>query len=125
MTEADGDIIGFLGIADDLSEQKAMRANLRDSEARYRAVFENAGDTIFLIREGRFVDCNPATLEMFGRTRDEILGASPEDFSPKRQPDGQTSAARGDCASDRSGRPYCHWCRAIWPPVFLGASRRD
>ena len=94
MTEADGDIIGFLGIADDLSEQKAMRANLRDSEARYRAVFENAGDTIFLIREGRFVDCNPATLEMFGRTRDEILGASPEDFSPKRQPDGQTSAAK-------------------------------
>ncbi|MCP3868749.1 MAG: EAL domain-containing protein [Gammaproteobacteria bacterium] len=94
MTEADGDIIGFLGIADDLSEQKAMRANLRDSEARYRALFENAGDAILLIREGRFVDCNPATLEMFNRPREEIVGASPDDFAAERQPDGQVSAAK-------------------------------
>jgi len=94
MTAPDGDVIGFLGIADDLSEQKAIRANLRDSEARYKTLFEHAGDAIFLMRDGRFVDCNPATLDLFACTREQIIGATPGAFSPPIQPDQQASAEK-------------------------------
>ena len=47
----------------------------RQSEERFRTLFENAGDAILIVQEGRIIDCNARALEVFGcRTRDQILG---------------------------------------------------
>ncbi|MBI1284630.1 MAG: EAL domain-containing protein [Thiobacillus sp.] len=90
----DGRIEGYMGVAADLSAQKQAQADLRDSEARYRTLFQHAGDSIFLMKDDRFVDCNPATLGMFGCTRDQIIGATPYRYSPLYQPDGALSRTR-------------------------------
>ena len=43
--------------------------------------------------ELRFVDCNPATLRMFGcNSKDDVIGQTPMSFSPPVQPDGSDSA---------------------------------
>jgi hypothetical protein len=56
-------------------------------------LFETSEDAIFLMDGVRFVDCNPATLRMFGcKTKQNILGETPVRFSPDRQPDGASSA---------------------------------
>src|SRR6188472_2565117 len=65
--------------------------SLRDSEARYHTLFEGTGDSIFLMRGEQFVDCNPATLKMFGCTREQIIGQPPYRYSPEFQPDGRRS----------------------------------
>jgi len=67
---------------------------LRDSELKFRTLFENANDAIFLMEEDRFIDCNRKTLEMFGCTREQIIGQPPYKFSPAKQPDGQDSTKK-------------------------------
>ncbi|MCG6933593.1 MAG: PAS domain S-box protein [Gallionella sp.] len=91
MYDSGGKITGYMGIAADLTESKLAKSRLRDSDSRYRTLFENAGDSILLMEGEKFVDCNPATLKMFGCTRDQIIGERPYRFSPDTQPDGRAS----------------------------------
>jgi diguanylate cyclase (GGDEF)-like protein/PAS domain S-box-containing protein len=86
-----GNPVGFKGIARDVSERKRTEMALRENEAKYRTLFEGAQSAIFLIYDGKFIDCNSHTLKMFGCTRAQIIGRSPVEFSPPQQPDGQDS----------------------------------
>jgi len=73
-------------------ERQRTESALRESENKFRTLFENASDAIFLFLDGRFIDCNARSLEMFGcQSRDQIVGHSLFDFSPPLQPDGRGS----------------------------------
>ena len=75
------------------------RDALKDSEARYRVLVENAPEAVvvFDVESGRFVDCNDNAAEFFKMTRDELLRVGPEEVSPPEQADGTPSfgVARG------------------------------
>lgn len=85
-----GKPIGII-IAKDITERKRTQELLRESEAKYRTLVEHAPDGIFLVdaTNGRFLDCNPQGLKMFGYTREEMLSFTPVDFSPPLAPDGR------------------------------------
>jgi len=72
-------------------ESQHIEMSIISSERKFRAAFENANDAIFLMREDRYIDCNPKTEEIFGCNREEILQRKPSEFSPPRQPDGRES----------------------------------
>jgi PAS domain S-box-containing protein len=91
-----GDFVGSTATIVDITERVRAEAALRESEGRYRMLFEGANDAIFLMEDGRFADCNARTLQVFGCTRDEIVGHHPADFSPPRQRDGSASAPRAE-----------------------------
>jgi len=58
-------------------DQERHRAEvaLRESEERYRTLFNSSPEAILLINlEGVIVDCNPATLEISGYAREELIG---------------------------------------------------
>lgn len=58
----------------DISEQKQVEAALQESEKNYRTLFEESRDAIyFTTREGRFIDANPAVMELFGFPRNELF----------------------------------------------------
>ncbi|MCX6879707.1 MAG: GAF domain-containing protein [Verrucomicrobia bacterium] len=65
---------------------------LHENEMKYRTLFETANDAILLFTDDRWVDCNTATLRIFGCTREQFIGAHPSRFSPPLQPDGRSSA---------------------------------
>jgi len=78
----------------ELERQRHDAQRLREREQKYRKIFENAGEAIFLIEDNRYVDCNPKAEALFGCSREQIVGMQPHRFSPPQQADGVESEAR-------------------------------
>jgi PAS domain S-box-containing protein len=58
----------------DITEHKRFEEQLKVSEKRYRELFEHVGEGLFISTpEGKFVDCNPALLEILGYANKEEL----------------------------------------------------
>jgi PAS domain S-box-containing protein/putative nucleotidyltransferase with HDIG domain len=56
-------------------ERKITEIQLRKSEEKYRTLFEDSSDAIYLNnRDGELIDFNLSTLELFGYSREEMLG---------------------------------------------------
>jgi PAS domain S-box-containing protein len=60
---------------EDITERKLAEQALRESEEKYRALFNGSKEPIFIItKDGKFVDLNEAAVEMFGYdSKEEIL----------------------------------------------------
>jgi PAS domain S-box-containing protein len=61
-----------------------VKASLRDSEARYRRLFETAQDGILIIDAdtGRIIDVNPFLVSMLGYQRSDFIGKALWRFGP-------------------------------------------
>ncbi|MEH2110248.1 PAS domain S-box protein [Nostoc sp.] len=77
----------------DISDRKLVEESLRQSEARFRALYESTSIAVMLQENGIPLDCNRAAEELFGYSRQEFLQKHPSEFSPPFQPNGQTSAS--------------------------------
>ena len=76
-----GSIIGTLSSGEDITDRKRTDMSLRESETRYRALFETAADAILIFDAegdgaGRVLSANPAAAAMHGYTPDELLTLS-------------------------------------------------
>lgn len=70
------DVVGVLGVARDVTAERARAAELERSEARYTRLMESASDGIFTIdANGRFTSVNRSLERGVGRSREELIGA--------------------------------------------------
>lgn len=82
------------GTGRDISEKKQTEKALRESEERYRRLFEESRDAVVLTTpEGAIIDANEAAEELFGYSREELLSlnaaelyADPEERSRRIVP---------------------------------------
>lgn len=90
-------LTGIMFFVEDITQTKAIDTSLALSLQQYRDLFENAHDALLIIQNGKFVECNQATLDMLGYTsRENFLTLTPSDLSPAYQPDGQNSISKAD-----------------------------
>ncbi len=76
-------------------ERKMADDQLRESEEMFRRLFNDSADSILLLTESGFSNCNPATLAQLGySTKEEFLSKQPWEISPERQPDGRLSSEK-------------------------------
>ena len=70
-----GQFIGCVVLYADVTERKKAEEALRESEEKFRSIFENANDGfVYLDKSGKILDVNRKAVEIFGGTREEILG---------------------------------------------------
>jgi PAS domain S-box-containing protein len=93
LTDGDGRLTGILGIYDDVSAQVRTEAALRDSERRFRDLFERSPDAGWIIDDtGHFSLANVSAARLLGFARpEELVGLHPGQVSPPAQPDGRPS----------------------------------
>ncbi len=84
----EGDIDGAVATFDDVTDHRQAVEMLRESEARFRAVFDNALNAILVTDDdARYVDANPAACEMTGYDRHELMGLSLWDVAALEDPE--------------------------------------
>ncbi len=72
-----GEPSGIRGVIRDITEQKQAEAALKESEERYRRLFELSPEAIVVQSEGKFVFVNPAAERLWGASGpEELIGRS-------------------------------------------------
>jgi len=70
-----GRIVGIQAVINHITERKKAEEEVRQSEEKYRMLFEDANDVILYVNKyGKIIDINERVEDIFGYKRDEVVG---------------------------------------------------
>jgi diguanylate cyclase (GGDEF)-like protein/PAS domain S-box-containing protein len=83
-----GEVTGLIGAVTDITDLEQAQLALRQSEERFRTIFDSVNDLIFVrdFETGALVEVNQRVCETFGYTRDELLKLNLGDLSENEPP---------------------------------------
>ncbi|MEA2570842.1 MAG: hypothetical protein QOI24_2843 [Acidobacteriota bacterium] len=95
LIDADGKVIGTIGVHNDITERRLSEAALRDSESRYRLMAENSTDVISRSdANGKVLYASDATRQLLGYEPSEVVGRSIYSFVIDEDRDEVSRASR-------------------------------
>jgi PAS domain S-box-containing protein len=105
----------------DYTERKKATDALAESEEKYRQLFESESDAVMIFdaQTRRFEDANPATLRLFGYSKEEFSALKVEDISFEKEKTRKTVAQVSDEDSPTSHVPQ-RWFLRKDGTVFPG-----
>jgi PAS domain S-box-containing protein len=82
--DADGKPARMFGIVQDVTDQKRAQRTLRESEEKFRTIFDRANDGILIVNIStkNFSEANKTICDMLGYTREEIVRLGIENIHP-------------------------------------------
>ncbi len=113
LTDKGGEFAGVASLVQNITEQEQAQQQIQESEANYRTLFALSDDANMTLDKKGFIDCNQATLKMFGCvSREEFLGKHPSEISPPFQADGTESRIAADeriAVAYQEGKNFFEW----------------
>ncbi|SHE22716.1 PAS domain S-box protein [methanotrophic endosymbiont of Bathymodiolus puteoserpentis (Logatchev)] len=102
----------------DVTSNKLSEQALRESEIRFRTLFESSSDAVILLGDSGFINCNQATLKIFGcSTVVDFCTRAPAELSSPLQPCGADSselAAKHFVQAKQQGSYRVEWqCKRL------------
>ncbi|MDY6804726.1 MAG: PAS domain S-box protein [Cyanobacteriota bacterium] len=132
ITDAAGNPVECVGYWFDITERKETEEALRESEARFRAIFEQAAMAIAVATvEGCFIQVNPKWCEFVGYEESELLGMSfhaithPEDLAGDIEYQQKLLAGELDSFSNKENRYLRQNGEERWGNLSLSAIRNS
>jgi PAS domain S-box-containing protein len=98
-----------------LASAESMNAALRESDSKYRLLFDSSVDGLVVLGDA-LLACNEQACRLFGCSREALLGHRLQDLSPPTQPDGRSS--------EEASREYVNAALAGSPQSFSWRHRR-
>jgi diguanylate cyclase (GGDEF)-like protein/PAS domain S-box-containing protein len=83
--DSQGQYAGYRGIDRDITVRKQAEEALKESEQKFRAIFDKASDGMFLVdlETRKFLMCNAMCLQTLGYAQEEFLNLEISDIHPK------------------------------------------
>ncbi len=105
LTDKNNQVTGAMITFRDVTEHRKMEQQIKESEEKYRKMFEEATDAIFIANAetGILVDCNRAATELVGRKKSEIIGMHQRSLHPKEVIKGKVSRTFEQHRTDKEG----------------------
>jgi PAS domain S-box-containing protein len=92
-----GNLMEVIGFGHNITDRKLAEEALKESEERYRIIFNQSKDAIMTLAppDWLFTSANPSIVDMFGaKDVKEFVSLHPWNVSPEYQPDGQLSSVK-------------------------------
>lgn len=105
----------------DITHRRRAEHALRESEERFRTLFQKSADAMLILGKHGALECNRAAIELLRAPgREALLGTTPLDLAPARQPNGRDSTEMGDAMVERARANGHH--RFEWTLIRLDGS---
>jgi len=105
-------VVKITGVIQDITVMKKAEISLRESEQRYREIFNATSEAIFISEAdtGKLLDVNDAMLTMYGyRSKDTVLAGNIGDLSSNEEPFTENEAQKRIAAAFHGERLQFDW----------------
>jgi histidine kinase len=85
MFDAEGKVVAAVSVSLDITARKKLEEDLKRSEKKYNAVFNNIPRALFLLNRDTLaiLDCNRSATSLYGYTKGEMIGKNFLEFFPE------------------------------------------
>jgi PAS domain S-box-containing protein len=121
-----GEIKGIIGMSIDITESKKLEEELRESEEKYRYLFNNAQVGLYWsgISDGKILECNDTFAKLFGYDTREVCLANYNTIEHYIDPNARSEMIK-EIRDNEEVRNYeIHVTRRDGTPIWLSISAR-
>jgi PAS domain S-box-containing protein len=107
LRDTGGNIMGVLGVYQDITERKQAEEALRESEEKFRGFFQGAAEGILVsnFETQKFVYANPAVCRMLGYTEEELVHMGINDLHPQQDLEGVVAGFMAQTRGEKTLAP--------------------
>lgn len=89
LNDSQGNFVALVGFQKDITQELKVQEKIKESEVKFRNIFEKAGSAIFVADpdNGEIIDCNKSAEELIGMPRKELIGLKQYKIHPEKEKD--------------------------------------